>query len=266
MTEVASGPRVNMLARTYGPEAPVRVHEYRQVMDHTADNPGQGSGAIANALGLPRSRIRPWIESGAKPDAVRAIATADDLGWFDAAPGSDRFRALVRCHAWIFAGGSIAAGTYQPTFCVDGADPEDLLRSELETLGLESYRQRSDEPGRGTEVCPAANGVILGRFLAGCLDAPVGHKSESTPERVPHWLRRSSTTVTRTWAETYVTVRGVVRDDRDDALQLREHRSERYQETLQTVLQSAVETPEAIRRYGDSTVYVRQPAASALRM
>jgi hypothetical protein len=255
-----------MLARTYGSDAPERVGEYRRVREYAAEHPGAGSSAIASALELPRGRIRPWIEHDARPDAVRAIETADDLGWFDAAPGTDLFRALVRCHAWIFAGGSIAADTYRPTFCVGGGDPGELLRSDLETIGLESYRQRSEQPTRGTEVCPAENGVILGRFLAGCLDAPVGTKNEATPERVPHWLRRASTAVTRTWSQTYVTVRGVVRNDREQALQLREERSERYLETLRGVLRSSVETPEAIRRHGDSTVFVRQPAASALRM
>jgi hypothetical protein len=266
MPEHPSRLRIDQFARTYGADGPHRVREYRQVRTHAEAHPGKGSSAIANALDLPRSRIRPWIERDAKPDAVRAIETADDLGWFDAAPGSDSFRAMLRCHAWIFAGGSIATDTYQPVFCVGGDDPEGLLRSDLNVLGLECHRRRSGDPQRGIELCPATNGVLLGRFLAGCLDAPVGRKTESTPERVPHWLRRASTDVTRTWAETYVTVRGVVREDRNEELQLCEHRSERYLQTLWNVLRSVVETPEAIQRHGDTTVYVRQPAASTLRM
>jgi hypothetical protein len=266
MTTAPTGPRVDALARTYGPEAPTRVQEYRRVQACVAENPGLGSGAISSKLGVPRSRIRAWVDADAKPDALRAIETAHDHGWFDAGPGSDVFEALVRCHAWIFAGGSIAADTYRPTFCIDGDEPEAQLRADLDTLGLSYRKYRASEREHGTELCPSTDGVVFGRFLAGVMGAPVGSKNEASPFRIPYWLQRAATSIQRCWIRTYVSVRGVVRDDRNDEVQLCEQRSPEYRKTLRDVLRSVVQTPEAVQCYGDSSVHVSQPAARQLRM
>jgi hypothetical protein len=264
MTAVPRGPRVNAFARTYGPDAPTRIAEYRRVQDYAADNPSAGSAAVASALGLPRSRIRLWVDGEGMPDPVRAVRTASDLGWFAARPGSARFEALLRCHAWLFAGGSIAASTYRPAFSIDADAPEAVLRESLQTLGL-AYRYRGeDDEHRCPELVPAKNGALLGRFLVGVLEAPAGSKDDRGPDRVPHWLTQASTGVKLTWARTYLTLRGVRRGDRGGAIQLCEHRNDRYRRSLRDLLRSLVDDPETIRCYGDSSVFVRPDATDTL--
>jgi hypothetical protein len=61
-----------VLARTYGGDRDgwERVTEYQRVLEYTGKHPDKGSSAVASAVGLPRGRIRPWIDDGARPDPV----------------------------------------------------------------------------------------------------------------------------------------------------------------------------------------------------
>lgn len=64
------------LARTDGggsyPDARKAVEQYREATRY-ASKRDAGSGATASALGLPRSRIRTWVDGNGASDSVRTI-------------------------------------------------------------------------------------------------------------------------------------------------------------------------------------------------
>jgi hypothetical protein len=249
------------LADTYGPDGWARVEQYRQVQTYLADHPEKGSTAVATALEMSRNEIREWVDGDGQPDAVRAIRTARGLEWFDATPGEAAFEALTVCHAWIHAGGGIAETNYRPSFTTQASDPVDLLVDALETLGVEYHTYREDVDHRGTEIVPATHGALLGRFLVGVLDAPLGAKNELRPTDVPAWLQRSPQETKRRWARIYVAVRGV---DRDGDVQLTEQRDTHYRQSLVDFLKSVVDIPDAVRHYEDTSIYIEDPTATEL--
>jgi hypothetical protein len=204
------------------------------------------------------------VEGDGRPDPVRAIEHARRLGWLETEPGEAAFEALTVCHAWVHAGGSIAAENYRPSFAVDRDDPETTLLDCLDALKLDYRRYRDRVEERATEVVPANHGVVLGRFLAGVLDAPVGPKDAETAMGLPEWLSEAPYETRRRWARTYVTVRGCRRDDRAGGVQIVERRHDVYRNALQEFLADLVERPEWITLSGDTTVYVRPPAADRL--
>jgi hypothetical protein len=254
--------RERALAGTYGPEVWSRVDQYREVQEYLADHPERGSTAVATALELSRNRIREWVDGDGRPDAVRAIRKAKALEWFDATPGDPRFEALAVCHAWIYAGGGIAEKNYRPTFTIQESDPEWLLTEALDTLGVEYHRYREGVDSRGTEIVPADHGALLGRFLVGVLDAPLGAKNEYRPTGVPTWLQRAPRETKRRWARIYVTVRGV---DRNGDVQLTEQRDTNYRQSLVEFLRSVVDLPDTVRHYEDTSIYIERPTATELR-
>jgi hypothetical protein len=254
--------RERTLAGTYGADAWARVEEYREVQAYLADHPQRGSSAVASALDLPRSRLREWVDGDSQPDAARAIQTATALGWIDATPGQARFEALVVCHAWIYAGGGIAERNYRPAFTVQQSDPQNLLVEALGTLDVDYRRYREDIDHRGTEIVPSTHGALLGRFLVGVLDAPLGAKNEVCPSDVPTWLQRAPRETKLRWARTYVAVRGV---DRNGDVQLAEQRDTNYRRSLVEFLQSLVDVPETVRHYEDTSIYIEDPPATKLR-
>jgi hypothetical protein len=84
-------------SRPTGPRArpPTLVAQFEQVTEYCAEHPDQGSGAVATALDLPRERIRAWVDSDGRPDAVRGCETLTANGWLHlswaAAPLLDGF-------------------------------------------------------------------------------------------------------------------------------------------------------------------------------
>lgn len=258
--------RERKLARTYGQDRDgwERVREFRRVREFVDGRPDVGSGVVAARLDLPRGRVRPWVEGESRPDPVRAVQRAWDLDWLEAGPGDPVFEALAVCHAWIFAGGSIAVENYRPTFAVGGSDPEESLLEAIQTLGLEYRRYRSDVDRRATEIAPTENAVLLGRFLAGVLDAPIGPKDDEGGLELPLWLSTSPIETRRRWARSYVTVRGHERTDRGGAVQLVERRPDGFRQALSELFADLVDCPESVILSGDRTVYLHPPAAEHL--
>jgi hypothetical protein len=80
------------LARTYSHPSyadPYEVVEdYRRVAEYRLSHPDAGSTAVARALELPRSRVRPWLD-GSAPDPVHAVQDAQRNGWLDAPQQSE---------------------------------------------------------------------------------------------------------------------------------------------------------------------------------
>jgi hypothetical protein len=258
--------REQKLARTYGQDRDgwERVREFRRVREFVDGRPDVGSGVVAARLDLPRSRVRPWVDGESRPDPVRAVQRAWDLGWLEARPGDPVFEALAVCNAWIFAGGSIAAENYRPTFAVGASDPEEPLLEAIETLGLDYRRYRREVDRRATEIAPTDHGVLLGRYLAGVLDAPIGPKDDEGGLGLPLWLSTTPTETRRRWARTYVTVRGYERTDRGGAVQLVERRPDGYRQALSELFADLVDCPESVTLSGERTVYLHPPAADRL--
>lgn len=151
--------------------------------------------------------------------------------------------------AWIFAGGSIAADTYVPTFTVRPHTREHLERAlETARINYQWVRAGSDET---TECRPTRDGSVLGRLLA-ALGAPVSYKSRDADITLPSYLDTAKFVTRLDFARTYVINRGSVRPDRPSTpIQLAEERSVAFRKELKTFLQAVVGEPDAIR--GDTT-------------
>ncbi|MFB6119062.1 hypothetical protein [Halosegnis sp.] len=217
--------RERALAETYSTRSSASVWElveqYRQVQEYVADHPNAGSTAVARALELPRSRVRPWPDDG-MPDAVRAIETAARKGWLDAAPGDRPWAGLTIMHAWIVGGGAITARNWRPRFAVGDDDPEAALRAAARAVDVQVAEQHTDAVGRGRELAVTTHGAVLGRYLGGVLDVPVGPKAGGD-QSLPQWLTAAPFDTQLRWARTYVSLRGTtVPEGHGYRLQLKE--------------------------------------------
>jgi hypothetical protein len=211
-----SDTRERRLAATYTTTSDATVWElveqYHHVREYAAEHPQKGSTAVATALELPRSRIRPWLD-GSMPDAARAITTAAGKGWLDATPDERVFAGLTVCHAWVTAGGSIAAQTWLPRLVASDGDPERALQAALRAADMQADTQHTASDSRATEYQPSTHGTVLGRVLGGVFGAPVGEKA-GTDQQLPDWLRDVPTATQQRWLRTYVSLRGTPINER----------------------------------------------------
>jgi hypothetical protein len=262
-----SDTRERRLAATYETASDATVWElvqqYRRVREYTAAHPNKGSTAVATALELPRGRIRPWLDDG-MPDAARAVTTAAGKGWLDATPDERVFAGLTVCHAWVTAGGSIAAQTWLPRFVASDGNPERALQAALRAADMQADTQHTASDSRTTEYQPSTHGTVLGRFLGGVLGAPVGEKA-GTDQQLPDWLRSVPTSAQRRWLRTYVSLRGTPVDERHGyALQCREERRPRsWFDALAALCRSVVGDDDAVAT-GKDILRLRPEAADVL--
>jgi hypothetical protein len=182
------------LARTYSPPAYANgwecVQDYRTAMRHVERHPNDNSTAVARALGLPRGRVRPWLD-GQRPDAARAIAVARENGWLDPDPDDTTFRGLNACVAWCLSGGSVGATNYVPRFVLRDEDDRTRLQRIAAATGIELTPLREPETAtdRPAEYKPAEHGCVLGRVLA-LLGVPVGFQRSKEETVLPEYLYR----------------------------------------------------------------------------
>lgn len=258
--------RAQALANTYatidGRTGWTRVQQYQRVLEYRGKHPDAGSQAVATALELPRSRIRPWFD-GAKPDPVRAVHTAEANDWLDTRPGERTFEALSVLTAWLFAGGSLKTDWFIPLFAVGADDPQDVAENALQAAGLPVQYNRADSDKRATELRPAEHASHLGRFLSAVMRAPLGRKNEQTDLSLPDWLKAAGASTQLRWARTYVTVRGTAVDPQHGYdWQLREKRPGSYLNALGQLFQSLA-PPETVTT-GSRTIRLRPPATREL--
>lgn len=244
-----------------------RVQEYRRVESYCATHQQAGSQAVATALELPRSRIRPWVDGDSKPDPVHAIEDARERGWLDVDVDTDQGRAWARLVAWIYSGGSIANLDYRPTFYVrqkaDGAltmSELDVLRDALESIGA-GFEIVGRDAGRATQLEPGEAKFLLGRCLAAA-GAPVGAKNEQQPTGLPDWLDEASTETKAAFCRVYLLNRGSIRDA-EPLFVIREERAESYHEAVVDLFREVVEDPDSISRSGHN-VYLYRSAVDEL--
>lgn len=245
-------------------EAWARVQEYRRVQSYCADHHEKGSHAVATALELPRSRIRPWVDGDAKPEPVRAIDTARDLGWLDVDVDTDHGHAWTRLVAWIYSGGSLTADSYQPRFYARTDDKKRFVKSEMDVLatalddvGL-NYRviERTEKAPeamfgdeRVNEIVVDEHATLFGRCLAAA-GAHTGRKSTETPERLPEWLFDAAPETRAVWCRAVVLNRGTIREH-GPALAIKEERAESYQDDVERLFTDLTH-PDLVSRSGHS--------------
>lgn len=79
--------RERRLANTYadrgGQTGWERVEDYREIRRYCAQNPNDGSQAVATAMDMKRGRIRGWVDATSRPEPAHAIEVADQHGWLD---------------------------------------------------------------------------------------------------------------------------------------------------------------------------------------
>lgn len=203
-------PTPRALARTYGHRSyddPWEVvTDYARVMEAKERYPKKGSAALSTLLDLPRSRIRPWLDSDAAPAPVTAVRIAYDCGWFvddEFSLPATEGTALATFVMWIFAGGSITQ-EFVPQFVLRSSDRYESLGRLADAaayVDLElTERQRGDS--RPNEYVPATNASIFGRVLHAA-GAPVGPKTSQSLE-LPEWIADGPRNVQRAAAVTYI--------------------------------------------------------------
>lgn len=204
------------------------VEDYLRVAEYATTHPEQGSTAVANALDLPRGRIRPWLD-GAKPDAVRAIEVADARGWLTPETGSPVFRGLNALVAWIFSGGSISRETYAPYFVADSRRDRELLRWAASIVGVELDITRPGGGRRAQEHRPKEHASVLGRVLV-ILGAPIGEKNVQSDLTIPPYLMDAPRKSKMEFAAVYL--RNRANPIATGPIRFREERSRQFLESL----------------------------------
>lgn len=255
------------LARTYGGDHDPweRVQEYQRVLEYTGEHPNKGSSAVANALDLPRGRIRPWMDNNARPDPTRGIQAAESHGWLDLSWENDIFAGLNVLVAWVFSGGSIDVEHYVPRFAVTSDADRNRLTVALEHVGLQPKVIREETEKRAAEIRPAEYGAILGRLLS-VLGSPVGTKNTDSQFSLPPYLDKAPHQIRLDFARTYVLNRQTPRGDRPNRpIQLLEQRSATYRRDLVKFLSEVVGDPEMIRGGNErAPLYLTRRSASML--
>jgi|GEM_PF-211793 len=213
------------------------VQDYTQAMAVLAEDPALGPTAVAREIGIPRSRLRPWLD-GSLPDPVRAIERVDGLGWLledEGHFGADVGRALNVLVTWVFSGGSLKSDTFTPFFTVDDFDDADRLEAAGDIVGVDMDFTRSAAENRATELRPVRNASLLGRVLA-VLGAPVGEKNAAADIRLPDYLRDAPELTLREFVQVYLDNRGQRYPDKG-TITMQESRSQGYLESLAALVQ-----------------------------
>ena len=225
-------PTAKDLARTYSdreyPDPWQKVLDYRRVREYAVEHPKHGRTRAGNALELPPSRIRAWLNGG-MPDPVRGIQTAIDHGWVD--PDETTTAALVELLAHVLAGGSINE-RFVPAITIDDSVTVDDVRSVFEALDVDSHIRNEEVDNRATEVIPATDASVLGRCLV-AIGAPVGEKVGL--DSFPHIVWDVPRSVRESFARIYVGHRGLTYETKATRV-IQEDRSRAYLDDLRDVL------------------------------
>ncbi|WP_137289908.1 hypothetical protein [Natronorubrum halophilum] len=251
------------LARTYDGGAYsdpwTAVFDYQAVLRYASQHPNKGSHAIATALEIPRSRIRPWLDSGSKPDPVRGIETARNYGWLDAAYLDPEFQALNTLVANVFSEGSIGSSRFQTSFALNHRDHRSHVIDALEGSGLEYEFHHEDDNGRATEVRPTDDSSVLGRTLA-VLGAPIGSKAAREDVTPPWSLEDTSFETRELFVLSYLANRAIHHRDKE-TVHIQENRPKANRDELAGLIEDVAK--ESVTS-GDRAVIISAVAARLL--
>jgi len=196
------------LIETYDQPGEITAHEaveqYRRVIEFQAMHPHKKSAAASTALGLPRGRIRGWMEDGSAPDAFQGVDVALTKGWIES-ESIDTQRNLTVLLAGIFSGGGLSSKFYVPSWTVDESQPivTDRIESALRELGAGVTYRHVDAENRSTEIIPGENRSVLGRVFL-CLGAPTGSKGDTENVMLPGWLFETPDELREAFCEVYL--------------------------------------------------------------
>ncbi|EMA27313.1 hypothetical protein [Halobiforma nitratireducens] len=234
------------------------VQQYRRVVAYQADHPDKGYVATANALELPRGRVRSW-DDGKTPNVVEGIRRARERGWLEVGYDDEQFTALNALVANVYSGGSILPN-WQPTFVLNERGYRSHAIDALELAGV-GHTVHEDDPDdvRGPVVRPGADGAILGRVLH-VLGAPLGKKSEIDDFSLPAYLEGAPDDTRETFVHSYLANRGAP-DTTSDSIQIVEERPPEYRQELAALIESVAGAPV---RAGEESVTISAEAARNL--
>ncbi len=178
------------------------VEDYRRVQRAAANHPNKGSQALSTVVGLPRSRIRSWVDGDGMPDAARAVSVAQNKGWLD--PSGDTAVGLAAMTGHVLGGGSITEENYVPSVCEGRRVTTSDIDRAFREVGVQSDIRHEASENRATEVIPAEHASILGRTLA-AWGVPVG---EARPAELPVLLESVDTSSREAFLKAYIRHRG----------------------------------------------------------
>lgn len=246
------------LARTYDHQAYTdewdAVEQYREVMAYKAQHPNHGRVRVGNALELPPSRVRTWLDGG-MPDPARGVITAAEKGWLPS--DGELPPAIQEAAAWLLSSGSIAEEYFVPYFVI----PADVQRSSIRQLGSDlTVRLRIEERDtRSVEATPKEHASALGRLLH-VYGVPVGERI-TTLRTVPTVLTAPPTAGQERAAATYLSLRGQLLDFADRYAIYHEDAPAAYIESLGTWFESLTDGDVTTT---DTAVQIPKSAATQL--
>lgn len=253
-------PTAQTLARTYSdreyPDPWEKVLDFRRVQEYAAQHPNYGRVRVGNALDIPPSRVRVWINGG-MPDSVRGIQSAVDHGWLDPDPNGDTAAGLIELLAHILAGGSITKDTFVPAVAAARRVNIDDVKKSFDRIGVETTVRHDDTSKRATEVIPSTDASVLGRCLV-AMGAPAGEKAELDSFPMVVWDVPGN--VRRLFAQIYVAHRAAEFPQKQTMV-IQEERSEKYLRELRDLL--AEVTGKTVTT-GDRTITISADAVRAL--
>jgi hypothetical protein len=252
------------LARTYRSsydDAYEAILDYRRVQSYQQSHPDAGSYKVANALELPRGRIRGWMDDTI-PDALSGIRRAEELGWFNVDPNNSDdplLETFIRLLAGIYAGGSIRSSGWTPHWTVNG--PIDQIKQSLDTLGLEYRQTHVQDTQRATELVPRSDGSLLGRSLS-VLGAPTQSKNKSSIDSLPAYLFELPIEIRRAFVNIYIAYR---QSGDSQTISLQEDRTDSYHRDLADLVSSVVDDTDAVT-VGKRGVYISADVCDRLSL
>ena len=253
-------PTAQALSRTYSdriyPDPWEKVLDYRRVLDYAAEHPNAGRVRVGNALELPPSRVRGWLNESV-PDPVRGINAASQYGWLDSEPESDIAAALVELLAHVLAGGTIPERSFEVAVTEGRRVRVDEIRAAFKRVGVETRVRHCETDGRATEVVPATDASVLGRCIV-AMGAARGEKTRL--ERLPLVVWEVPVEVRTEFARIYVGHRGTTWESKA-TLRIQEQRPQSYLDDLRRLI--AELTGESVT-VGDFAVTVSADAAREL--
>jgi hypothetical protein len=252
------------LARTYRSsydDAYEAILDYRRVKSYQQSNPDAGSYKVANALELPRGRIRGWMDDTI-PDALSGVRRGEELEWFGVDPNNPDdplLEAFIRLLAGIYAGGSIRSSGWAPHWTVNG--PINRIKQALDTLGLEYRQTHVQDTQRATELVPRSDGSLLGRSLC-VLGAPTQEKNESSIDSLPTYLFEFPLEIRREFVSVYVAYR---QSGDSQTISIQENRSDSYHRDLADLVSSVIDDADAVT-VGKRGIYISADACDCISL
>lgn len=222
-------------AETYGYYAdPWEViQQYYAVLDYAART-NAGRQRIANRFELPEGRVREWLddEAPAKPDALRGLERAEAKGWLPLSTASERFPAINRFVAELYARGVLAAN-YRPILITPDEASRTRAEARFAAVGAATTIAH-DGVHHAREVRPTADGCVFGRVLA-CLGVPA---HGDPPATLPAYLDAATDEMRAAFLAQLLDSRGLAWEWAEQYAIAMPHRPARFHERVAALARS----------------------------